>query len=56
MNISFITSITGKVKKAFNEAGGEWKRQITDALREIQYSVELPEETMQRIINQVSYL
>lgn len=56
MDISFITSIAGKVKSTFKDADEEGKRRITDALRDIQYSVEPPEETMQRIIYQVGGL
>ncbi|KAL9616759.1 MAG: hypothetical protein Q9160_008416 [Pyrenula sp. 1 TL-2023] len=52
MDIPFITSIAGKVKSTFKDADEEGKRRITDALREIQYSVEPPEETMQRILHQ----
>lgn len=53
MDISFITSIADKVKDAFSKGSEEQRRHITDALREIQFSVEPPEETMQRLIYQV---
>ena len=53
IDLSFITSLKDRVKETFDEADEAGRRQLLDALRDLQYSVEPPEETMQRIIHQV---
>ncbi|KAL9111990.1 MAG: hypothetical protein Q9227_003610 [Pyrenula ochraceoflavens] len=52
MDLSFITTLGDKVKDAFGKADEQDRRRITDTLREIQFAVEPPEETMQRLIHQ----
>ncbi|RDL35183.1 uncharacterized protein BP5553_07114 [Venustampulla echinocandica] len=52
VDLSFITSLKDRVKETYDEADEAGRRQLLDALRDLQYSVEPPEETMQRTIHQ----
>ena len=49
-----LNSFTAQIKSAAATANEAERKRILDSLRELQYSIEKPEDTMQRVIHLVS--
>lgn len=51
-----ITTLAEKIRNAAATADEAGRKELLDSLRDLQYSIEKPEDTMQRVIHLVRHL